>query len=143
MAEPNSTGGAIVIFSAGTVGAFFFDLGQGLGVAWALVFWASLGGYFGLPHAPQEGRIRANITYGCSIFAAAKLASAAAEGFFASNQNYAGALALFCGWGFHLILALGLRLLQEGVARTPEIMQALLARLRGAAVKPPPKGGKK
>ncbi len=124
-----------MVIAAGTVGAFFLDVGSALGLSWPTVFWASLGGYFGLVSAPPEGRCRANFTYAGSVFASAHMGSVVAELLFSSNPRYANALALGFGWSFHLLLALGLGLLREALGRVPEFFQAILARVRGTATK--------
>lgn len=115
MAEPTSTSaGVLAIFAAGTLSAFF----SGLGITWAIVFFAMCGGLFGVSFAPKVGRIRSIAMFPASVLLSAKAGAIIATQF-GLGDNTAGGIAAVVAILFYPMLTV-----LSGEA--PEILRSVL-----------------
>lgn len=118
MAEPATTTGILAgAIGAGTVAALLTALGIGPHA----LFWALIGATAGMSVAPQSGRLRACVVFGCAVLASALLGTYIAQEYLAGARIAANTAALVMGALFHPLLA-------AATAAVPAIVNGLLRR---------------
>ena len=102
MVEPTTTSTAAWAVAVAATGAFLTSIG----VSWPVVFWATLGGMFGMTWAPAMGRARSILIFPSSSLLSAKAGILVSLTWFAGAESTAGAVAAVVAIVFHPAMTL-------------------------------------